>query len=196
MIGITGVATSGKDTLYLLLNTFLENKGIKTKKIALADELKNELNDFIQKTFQINLNKVSASEKELIRPIMVVYGKVKRNTSKGRYWIEKADLKIKTLEEDVLPIITDIRYNEYENDEFSWLKKENKGFLIHVTRIHKGKIIPPANIEEEKNDKTLKEISDYSLVWCTEENLDNLYKNYQENLKEIYEAYGRYTTNK
>lgn len=194
MIGITGVARSGKDTLYSLLEKKLKKVNIKTKRYALADHLKHDLRDFVLKRFEIDIYSANLEEKELIRPIMVAYGKAKRMQTQGRYWIELLNNKIN--EKDFLPVITDIRYQEYEKDEYYWLKKEKSGLMIHVSRVKNGKIILPANEEEAKNDKILSELADYKIVWCTENNLESLYSLYEKNLEEIYETYTRYRFNK
>jgi hypothetical protein len=114
--------------------------------------------------------------------------------TQGRYWIELLNSKIN--EKDFLPIITDIRYQEYEKDEYFWLKKEKQGIMIHVSRVKNGKIILPANEEEAKNDKVLSELADYKIIWCTENNIDMLYNLYDKNIEEIYETYRRYRLNK
>jgi len=194
MIGITGVARSGKDTLYSLIEKKLKDLNIKTKRYALADNLKHDLRDFIIQRFSIDIYSANLEEKELIRPIMVAYGKSKRMQTQGRYWIELLDSKIN--EKDFLPIITDIRYQEYEKDEYFWLKKERRGIMVHVSRVKNGKIILPANEEEAKNDKILSEFADYKIIWCTENNIDTLYSLYERNIEEIYEIHRRYRFDK
>jgi hypothetical protein len=194
MIGITGVARSGKDTLYNLIEKKLKQLNVQTKRYALADNLKHDLRDFIIQRFNIDIYTANLEEKELIRPIMVAYGKSKRMQTQGRYWIELLNSKIN--EKDFLPIITDIRYQEYEKDEYFWLKKEKQGIMIHVSRVKNGKIILPANEEEAKNDKVLSELADYKIIWCTENNIDMLYNLYDKNIEEIYETYRRYRLNK
>jgi uridine kinase len=189
MIGITGVARSGKDTLYSLLERKFKEKNINTKRFALADNLKKDLNNFIIEKFNINLDSVSTSEKELIRPILVAYGKSKRQQTSGRYWIELLNKEI--INQNELPIVTDVRYDEYERDEYSWLKKEKKGILIHISRIYNGKIIEPANDEEYRNNLRLVDKADYKFMWCTEPDLKNLYYKNESNLEEIYELYSR-----
>jgi hypothetical protein len=191
MIGITGVATSGKDTLFLILQKFFKSKNLPVKRFALADLLKKDLNSFAKEKLDIDLFNLSPEDKELIRPILVSYGKIKRINTNGRYWIDKLKEANGLQNKTIIPIITDIRYQEYPQDECFWLKKENNGFLIHISRIHKGKAIPPANAEEEKNNKILLSESDYSFTWCTEKNIDILYENYISNLEEIYELYRR-----
>jgi hypothetical protein len=189
MIGITGVARSGKDTLYKLLEKRFSQSNIKCQRFALADNLKNDLRSFILEKFDINIDNVSQEDKELIRPIMVAYGKCKRLKTNGRYWI---DLLNNDLDKNnLLPIVTDIRYDEYEKDEYFWLKKEKLGILIHITRIFNGKVIEPANDEEYRNNKKLYEKADYKFIWCTESDLGLLYENNLNILEEIYQIYAR-----
>jgi dephospho-CoA kinase len=148
IIGISGVATSGKDTLCSLIARHLSSKDIKSQRLALADNLKNDLKDFICDKFDINILEASSQEKTLIRPIMVAYGKVKRTLSKGKHWTNMLDLSIEDLvKEDTVPIVTDVRYMEYPEDEFFWLKSRN-GILVHISRLDmNGNLIMPANLD-------------------------------------------------
>lgn len=194
MIGITGVARSGKDTLYKLIEKKLAKESISTKRFALADNLKKDLKEFILNKFNINLDSCTPEEKEIVRPIMVAYGKSKRKQTEGRYWINLLDSELSI--SNIIPVVTDIRYDEYPRDEYFWLSKEKNGFLIHISRVHDGKIIPPANEEEYKNDKILSEKSNYKMIWCTESNSEVLYSTYEKNIIEIYEQYRRHIFNK
>jgi hypothetical protein len=188
IIGISGVATSGKDTLCSLIARHLSSKNIKSQRLALADNLKNDLKDFICNKFDINILEASSQEKTLIRPIMVAYGKVKRTLSKGKHWTNMLDLSIEDLvKEDTVPIVTDVRYMEYPEDEFFWLKSRN-GILVHISRLDmNGNLIMPANLEEKENDTKIKEKADLKLIWETEDDIDSLYYNHLNFLKNIYE---------
>jgi len=194
MIGITGVATSGKDTLFNFLHKKFKEKGIQCKRYALADLLKKKIKPFIKEEFNIDINNLSAKEKESIRPVLVIYGKIKREQSNGRYWIDLLDENID--KNTSIPIVTDIRYAEYEKDELHWLINENKGFLVHISRVLNGKIISPANNEEAKNDAILSVKSNYKMIWCTNPCEKTLYEEYNKNFEEIYEQYTRYRFNK
>jgi len=188
IIGITGVARSGKDTFYSILKKYLKEKNIDCQRIALADELKKELGDFVEKKFKIDLNKCDGSDKELIRPLMVAYGKCRRVQTEGKYWTSLVDPKVKELKkENMLPIITDIRYIEYKEDEYSWLKSHN-GILIHLSRkLDDGSFVPPANIEEKSNDNKLKAVADFTICWDTCQDTNFLYELMQKNLRNIYD---------
>lgn len=188
MIGITGVARSGKDTFFSILKKYLKEKGIDSQRVALADELKKELGDFVEKKFKIDLNKCDGQDKELIRPLMVAYGKCRRVQTEGRYWTSLVENKIKDLKkESIMPIITDIRYIEYKDDEYAWLKS-HEGILVHISRkLDDGSLVQPANIEEKSNDNKLKAVSDFSICWDTCQDTNALYELIKKNLDKIYD---------
>jgi hypothetical protein len=190
MIGLTGVARSGKDTFYSILKRYLKEKNIDSQRIALADNLKYELGDFVKDKFKIDLSKCDGSDKELIRPLMVSYGKCRRIQTEGKYWTSLVESKIKDFKKsNILPIITDVRYIEYKEDEYTWLKAHN-GILIHISRkLDDGSVIPPANIEEKSNDNKLKAVADYSVSWETCQDVNFLYELMQKHLKNIYEKF-------
>jgi hypothetical protein len=190
MIGLTGVARSGKDTFFSILKRYLKEKNIESQRIALADNLKSELGDFVKDKFKIDLTKCDGSDKELIRPLMVSYGRCRRIQTEGKYWTSLVESKIKDLNKsNVLPIITDVRYIEYKEDEYTWLKAHN-GILIHISRkLDDGTLIPPANIEEKSNDNKLKAVADYSVSWETCQDVNFLYELMQKHLKNIYEKF-------
>ncbi len=197
MIGITGVARSGKDTFYSILAKYFENKGLKAGRLAFADDLKKELNPFTIEKFKIDLTKCTNEEKEVIRPLMVSYGKCRRSQTEGKYWTSLLDMKIKNFnKQNIIPIITDVRYIEYKEDEYSWLKNNN-GILIHISRkLDNGNLVPPANIEEKANDNKLKAVADFSVCWETCQDTNFLYELMEKNLEKIYELYTRHRSNK
>ena len=190
MIGLTGVARSGKDTFYSILNKFLKEKNLNSERLALADALKKEMGLFVKEKFKIDLTKCSDSEKEMIRPLMVAYGKCRRQETQGKYWTSLMDEKIKySIKDDVVPIITDIRYIEYKEDEYAWLKSKN-GILVHISRrLNDGSLVLPANIEEKANDNKLKAVADFSFTWETCQDTNFLYQLMEKNLEKIYELY-------
>ena len=190
MIGLTGVARSGKDTFYSILNKFLKQKNLNSERLALADNLKKEMGHFVKEKFKIELTKCSDSEKEMIRPLMVAYGKCRRQQTEGKYWTSLIDEKIKdSIKNDIVPIITDIRYIEYKEDEYAWLKSKD-GILVHISRrLNDGSLVLPANIEEKANDNKLKAVADFSFTWETCQDTNFLYQLMEKNLEKIYELY-------
>ena len=71
VIGISGLARSGKDTLFQFLSGKLKEDNISSKRLAFADELKEECDDFLKKNIGISAFTEKNSEKEIIRPFLV-----------------------------------------------------------------------------------------------------------------------------
>jgi hypothetical protein len=165
VIGLSGVAGSGKDTMFALLNF----KNSKIKRFALADCLKNELNIFTKDLYKIDLFNCTREEKDLIRPLLVAHGKIRRTLTNGTYWTSKLTEEIKNFlnqDEENIAVITDIRYAEYEEDELFWLKKQLGGYLIHITmNLDNNEKLKAPNREEEQNDPILKKNADYRVIW-------------------------------
>lgn len=173
LIGLASNATGGKDTLYLILEKILKEYNIETDRIALADPLKVELNDFCKTQYGISVFTKNPLEKEIIRPIMVSHGKVKRTLSRGKYFTDIAQKRLdENIKNNILTIVTDIRYIFYETDEVGWLK-DNKGLLVYIKRVNPdGTIIPPANSDEKENNEKIELIANYYLTWPTTEDLN------------------------
>lgn len=158
IIGISGAARCGKDTLCrALIRVFKENFKIKAIRRSIAgDQVKKDLKDLLHKNLSIDSFTENFTVKEEIRPLLVEYGKLMRNKTNGRYFIEKF-----VKEENSINIIPDIRYVEYSKDEAHWLKNEMNGFLIFIERDG----ILDANDTEKVNNKIIKEMSDYYMTW-------------------------------
>jgi hypothetical protein len=169
IIGIAGVAGSGKDLFFELLS-----KEVKCRRFSLGDELKKEIKGYSMQHFGIDPTNCSREEKNLIRKCLVSHASVKRRLTEGRYWLNKVDRQIKNhIFNQILnggineySCVTDIRYNQYEKDEVAWLKKELGGILVHISQfkiINSQKVfIPPANSDEKSQDASLRENADYS----------------------------------
>lgn len=172
VIGISGVAGSGKDLFFSLLSNFK-----KCRKISLAEALKVEVSEWTLKHYGIDASNCSREQKEVIRPLLVFHANLMRGQTFGRHWINILNKKIKNLklEPDEILVITDIRFNHYEKDEVFWLKKELGGILVHISnyvKIESGNHSPPvvvhkkgANDSESLNDPKLKKSSDYEIEW-------------------------------
>ena len=163
-IGISGVARSGKDTFCRLLSQRLAQFGFNPQRYALADELKKAVNPFLQNFCSIDIFTCGAKEKELVRDLLVAVGKIKREQSHGQFWTGLVEEKMREGGPFQIPIVTDIRFNQYHNDEVSWLKSLG-GFFVHITRIlEDGFELPPANPTEQANDSSLKECADLKII--------------------------------
>lgn len=127
---------------------------------------------------------------------MVSYGKCRRIQTEGKYWTSLVNPKVKDLiRQKIVPIITDVRYIEYKDDEYSWLKF-HEGILVHISRkLDDGSLVPPANIEEKSNDNKLKAVADFFICWDTCQDTNFLYELMQKNLRNIYDRLTANTKN-
>lgn len=165
VIGLSGFATCGKDFLFKLL----AERG-NVKRLALADSLKNDINPFLKEKYGIDIWNCTPEEKELVRPLLVAYGKVHRNRSGGTFFTSQLTPVIKTLSTSSLVVVTDIRYNDpkFPNDELNWIKSMGK--LVHITKYSLNGIgnrvyVSPPNEDEAENNLTLRQCADHKIEW-------------------------------
>jgi hypothetical protein len=157
IIGITGLARSGKDSFYDLSKPIIESFNQKHTRYAFADALKEESNELLSKYAGISAFTEKNSEKKIIRPFLVTYGTHVRRKLDPNCWINKVQRKIEQdTNKDSWVFVTDVRYE----NEIEWIKKLN-GKTIHVTR--EGNIAP--NQEEIDNNPILREKSDWQISW-------------------------------
>ena len=182
IIGIGGVARSGKDTFAKLLESELRSLKYSCKFLALAEPLKQDVDDFCWNNFGISAFTDKTEEKHIIRDLMVGFGSGKRKISEGKYFTRLAESKIDTCFSDIV-IVTDIRFDEFEEDEVFWLKEKMNGVLTHVSRfdfavveenkegemkgLNKRTFIEPANDHERSNDPKVRDAADFSFNWPT-----------------------------
>lgn len=174
VIGIGGVARSGKDTFAGILALKLQQAGKTVRRVSFAEPLKTQVDEFLVKHLAITAFTPTTEEKTLIRPMLVWYGDAQRKRTNGRYWI---DLAKKTIEESNYDyyIITDVRYSAYEKDELHFIKNEMNGQLCHVSKYTKyydfgsnssvRDFVNPANDHERENDPKIKLAADYIVEW-------------------------------
>ena len=167
VIGIAGVAGSGKDTFGKIIGNVFENSGGKVNYLSFAAKLKSEVSEISKKLYDIDPIKCTREEKNLIRPLLLAHGAIMREKTQGQYWINS----IKNLIiENNINIITDVRFCEYECDEVDWIQS-NGGIVVHITRFFEENgqriYIMPDNEYEKRNDKTLKNKANYSFSWPT-----------------------------
>jgi hypothetical protein len=163
ILGITGVAKSGKDTLCEELISIFAKKGVKAKRYAMADKLKAKLNPWLIEEFDIDLYNCYPEEKEKMRPFMVEYGRYYRDLSGGRHWVDIVLDEIEW-ERPQVAIVTDVRFAEINpTDEYFALK--DKGMeLIHIEKVLKdGAVLGPPNEDEKRNDPILKSLAHHHL---------------------------------
>lgn len=160
MIGISGNARCGKDTLAQLLILHAIGKNKNLKRIAFADSLKRETDCFLRETVGISSFTKNDEEKAKIRPFLVFYGTDFIRGFDNNHWITETE-KTMTLGDDY--VITDMRFR----NEFDWVKSHS-GSTIYLERVlPDGSIVPPANNYERENNKELKSVSDHVITWSS-----------------------------
>ena len=70
LIGIAGVAGSGKDTFAGLIAKIFENSGAEVNYLSFAAKLKSEVAGISKKLYDIDPTDCSRDEKNLIRPLL------------------------------------------------------------------------------------------------------------------------------
>ena len=168
LIGIAGVAGSGKDTFAQIIKKLFESNGFEVNCFSFAKKLKEEVAEVSKNMYGIDTTNCTREEKNLVRPLLLAHGAIMREKTKGQYWING----IKDLvSNDKINIITDVRFCEYECDEVDWIQSNN-GIVVHITRFFEENgeriYISPDNEYEKRNDKTLKNKANYSFCWPTD----------------------------
>lgn len=200
-IGLSGVAGAGKDLFFSLLS-----KKVNCVRYSIADNLKKEVTEWCCDHYGIHPLTCSRAEKDLIRPLLVTHGTIKRGQSNGRHWIEALNKKIKNNKNNLINsivIITDVRYDDYPEDEVYWLKEELGGCLVHISlydvvcRLNADfkKYVMPANEEEARNNPKLQNQADYVIEWPREKNkalLETHIDTFLEWLKKKDDRYSAY----
>ena len=168
-IGISGVAGCGKNTLSEIIIKLLKRLELPYRELSIANNLKKELSIASRELYGIDSSNCTREEKDIIRPMLVAHGCIKRKLSNGTHW---TSLLNKELAPEKINIITDVRFNEYEKDEVYWVKNEINGVLIHLSRYEERELervyLTPANEEEKRNDPLVRKESDFCLSWKTQ----------------------------
>ena len=192
IIGVGGYARAGKDLFVKIATKILSENGYAARRIAFADALKMDLDDWLIAKYGISAWTDKDSEKNVIRPLLVAHGCQKRLQTEGKYWVEKAEAQLHQLAEhfvfedtkeqrrkELVFLVSDVRFP----NEGEWIH-ELAGWVVHLRKYRNKKypfplnFLPPRkdfdnapNAEEAKNDPLLAEICDYHLD--LEQILDN-----------------------
>lgn len=174
VLGVGGLARSGKDTFTEILINQLAKRGKKTKQVSLAGPLKQYCDEFCKTNLGISSFTQVPEEKILIRPLLVWFGDAKRKQTNGRFWINLATKAIQQAESDGfdVAIVSDVRYSFYERDEVYWLKNEMAGNIAHVSRYTQAndgikEFLQPPNDHERINNPKVRAAADYVIEWPT-----------------------------
>ena len=170
VIGLTGFARSGKDSFFKLSTEYLKSHGIVTKRYALADALKADINEFLIDKIGISAFSDNVDEKKIIRPLLVEYGRCKRVQSDGKYWTGLLEKSINKDSNDIdIAFVTDVRYALYNEDEIFWLQNDMEGELIHISQYRdingSRAYLPSPNGDESENDPILRKHADLFFEW-------------------------------
>ena len=187
LVGVSGVARSGKNLFCDMVIDELAKQGYIGKQFALADALKRDCEGFLRDKCDLDVYSDDTQLKSLFREYLVWYGDLRRKQTNGRHWIETMDNTIAETECDVA-IVSDVRYAHYQNDELGWVLFEHEGLLVHLRRYEKSSsavieadgtvkfdYVKPPNEHERINDPKLRDGAHFQLDWPTVDNpLTNL----------------------
>lgn len=189
LIGVGACAMVGKDTFYKLFSSILKGYGIECERVALADQLKVEVDQFCREKYGISAFTKNPKEKEIVRNLFVSHGCIMRTLTNGKYWTSLLQPIVDTYKkEGKLVICTDIRFAEFEYDEINWLKEKNQGIYIHINRFKDdGSIFLPINHEEKNNEKILENKADFRLNWISSPDENYLIDVIKFQLKDLLE---------
>lgn len=183
IIGISGTARSGKDTLCSLLS----NINPRFKRYAFADRLKQDLRLFLMEQLKIDIFHLEGKQKELVRPLLIAYGCMMRNMGDGLHWVRQLEKQMlddvlfqKNLgNTDIIPIITDFRF---ENEVIYFKSKYN----LIMTEVARNEAPEPPE-EEKINQPLVRKHVNYTINWPTVgENNINILHDYAENFVKEY----------
>ena len=166
VIGLCGVAQSGKDTFCEIAIELFKKQNIQAKRVSFADALKKDVEPFLLEKIGISSFTTDIKEKTLIRDFLVSYGTKLMRKIDENIWINKVDQIVRqNIENNIVTIITDIRYE----NELIWVRDNFDGVILHLSRYlpDSTKLVCPANEEEEKNNPILQELANRSLSWCS-----------------------------
>jgi hypothetical protein len=168
-IGISGFARSGKDLCGKIISNFLEVNGKIPLRVALADELKIDVEEFLNIKCNTSPYTDDTEEKTKIRPFLVWYGCYQRGRQPD-YWIKQIEKTIDINPDFNVVVCTDIRFP----NEAHWIHSKG-GWLIHLSKYVKlspdggktwqRKYQEPPNEEEAKNDPVVKGMADFKINW-------------------------------
>ena len=168
-IGVSGFARSGKNSLCDLLKKQAEISGLKAKMFSFAFALKEDLDDFCKKSFDIS-SFCETDQKNIIRPILIAYGECQRSVSGGSYWWKKIMRDVNAFYESGgdVAIVSDLRFKQYDLDEVDYIRSYANSLVFCVERTLKdGKKIEPAHESEKINIPLIAKSSDLILRWKT-----------------------------
>lgn len=155
LIGLSGYAGAGKDFAANFLAKAFEKQGKNVAVLSLAVKLKRDMYNYLWNQFGINIFDCSREDKNLVRPLLIAHGDVKRAQTKGQCYTSFLET-VSAFQKSDAVIVTDIRYDEYPGtDEYDWLRGHD-GKLLYIDRDG----VLPANDKEASNGPKLRNKAD------------------------------------
>jgi len=179
IIGVTGLARSGKDTFCAIAAKTLSKYDKKLMKGGFADAVKADVHQLLVKRAGISAYTEIPEEKVLIRPLLVAYGTNLMRKMNKDVWVNRVKPMLDLSRTTKIPlVITDVRYQ----NEVDWIKEEG-GKIVYVEQ--EG--IKPPNAEERKNDPIMRKSADVFIKWehVGDKNLSKLSSKVTKALKEL-----------
>lgn len=168
IIGISGFARSGKDTLAKTLKSLLEERGHTVGLFSFASSLKSDIDNFCIEKFNISAFCESSELKAKIRPMLIAYGNCQRNATGGSFWIDRLKPEINRFFDSggEYAIVSDLRFKEFEYDEYDYFREFERNFVFTVSLFDEnGKINSAAHESEKKSFPFFLQNSDYNVEW-------------------------------
>lgn len=170
IIGVSGFARCGKNTLAEILSEYSSHLGLNAKLFSFAYSLRQDLNSFCKEKFGISAFTEDTVDKNKIRSILIAYGQSQRSLSEGSYWWKKLMPEINSFFSSGgnIAVISDLRFKEYELDEVDFIRSYANSLIITLNRTGEdGKLIAPAHESESKNLPQIASMADLNLTWKT-----------------------------
>lgn len=160
MIGISGLARSGKDTLAQNLAEIIKSDlECEVRIYSFALPIRSQINDLLESYYNISSFTEDNEEKLIIRPLLVAHGEQMKKRWGKDFWLKEL---IATIEEDrsknkkIFPIISDVRF-DFEAKAI----QELGGQIINIRKIGNK----PPNEIEAANDPLVRKICDLKHSW-------------------------------
>ena len=170
VIGVTGLARSGKDIYCKIAQSILSANGFHPQKYAFADALKTDVEPFLRDVCKCDVWTDNTEIKTDIRDFLVWYGTTWWRKREPTRWIRLVEEKMKSESWVNASLISDVRYP----NEGHWVHSKD-GWLVHISKYvklspdagktWKRKYQVPPNEQEAKNDPIMQEMSDYKVQW-------------------------------
>lgn len=170
IVGVSGFARSGKNTLCDILNNFCKSRGLESKIFSFAFSLRQDLNSFCTEKFGISAFTENQEEKNKIRPLLISYGEVQRNLSSGTYWLCKLKPEINNFFKNGgdVALISDLRFKVFDFDEVDFLRSYPNNLIYCISRIKEtGEEVKPAHSSEYENFPKICKKADVTSTWKT-----------------------------